>query len=206
MRKIYFIILAFLLTANPAASVEKTLTVEEQKDAAFEVFAEILDISTSSNDRLQVLPKMMDKYNEIIDKYPEAPLAQESHMKLIQIYLRDYSPPDFNKAEMIYGKFSNRYPKSFLRGIVEETMGYKYYKYSEWNRLLNFTAPILDRYADNSGKARPALIFFYAEANYSLGNMKDAEKGYKLVIKLFPDGMESPRAKSRLAEIGEKPK
>lgn len=107
---------------------------------------------------------------------------------------------------MIYSKFTIRYPKSILRGIVEETIAKKYNKYAEWNRLLNFTAPIIDRYAVNSGKEGPAMIFLYAEANYFLGNIKDAEKGYKLVMKLFPDGMESPRAKTRLEEIGEKPK
>ncbi len=204
MRKIYFLVFAFLLTAGSAAAVEKPLTTEEQEVRALAAFKEILDISVSSSDRMQVLPEMEKKYLEIIEKYPEAPLAQESHLRLIEIYLNDYSPPDFEKERMIYGKFINRYPQSLLRGYVEETIAKKYHKYAEWGRLLNFTAPILDRYADNSGSARPALIFLYAEANYSFGNMKDAEKGYKLVMELFPDMSESSRAEKRLAEIGKK--
>ncbi|MBI4698949.1 MAG: hypothetical protein HY758_08610 [Nitrospirae bacterium] len=51
---------------------------------------------------------------------------------------------------------------------------------------------------------RPMLLFFYSEANYGLGALADAEKGYKLVIELFPGSGESKKAKTRLEEIRNK--
>lgn len=68
MKKICIIVFAILLTVSSTSLIEKAplpeekpLTVEEQRDRAFEVFNEILDISVSSSDRIQVLPEMEKK-------------------------------------------------------------------------------------------------------------------------------------------------
>jgi hypothetical protein len=44
----------------------------------------------------------------------------------------------------------------------------------------------------------------YAEANFNLGNFKEAEKGYKIVMDLFPKLNESKKSMARLEEIGKK--
>jgi len=174
-------------------------TLREQE--SLEIFTEILDLIESSEDRQTVLPQVEELYDKIIREYPDTPLAQESYWRLITIYIEDYSPPEFEKAEIRYAEFIEKYPNSILRGMVEETLGKSYYKHAKWNKLLEFCTPAFKDYLEKGKHPRASLIFMYSEANYNLGNLKEAEKGYKIVAELFPKLMVGKRSKAMLEKM-----
>jgi outer membrane protein assembly factor BamD (BamD/ComL family) len=177
----------------------KIRTAEEKK--SFDIFNEIFSISNSSRDRQTVLPKIEALYMQIISDYPETPLAQESHWRLIHIYVRDYAPPDYGRAEMLYHDFLTKYPDSPLKGVVADTLGRSYVKHGEWSRLLTLCSPSYRRYVEKKITPRASLMFMYAEAHYHLGNMEQAENAYSLVSGLFPDLMVGKKSKSMIEKI-----
>ncbi len=209
---IYIFLFIFLVSACATAPVEKVgerkpssetkaLSPAEQDARALVAFNEILTISQSSDSRWAALPQIEEKYNEIITKYPEASLAQESYWRLIAIYVNDYNPPAYDRAEALYSEFLKKYPQSDLRGFVDETLGISYYKNAEWDKLLKVCLPSYQKYIEEGKRPRPSLLFMYSEANFNLGNFPEAEKGYKILIDMFPRLNESVKAKARLEEI-----
>ena len=179
---------------------ENKIRTEEEKQS-FEIFTEIFSITRSTRDRQTVLPKIEALYMKIIRNYPETPLAQESHWKLINIYVRDYAPPDYGKAEMLYRDFLTKYHNSPLKGVVADTLGRSYVKHGEWSRLLTLCSPSYRGYVEKKITPRASLMFMYAEANYNLGNMEQAENAYSLVSDLFPDLMVGKKSKSMIEKI-----
>ncbi len=141
---------------------------------------------------------------EIISKYPQTGLAQESYWKLINIYLVDYSPPHYIRAHSLYSEFLGRYPRSPIRGLIEWTLVKRYYNDARWDDLIKVCAPAFETNANEGKKLRPALIFICAEAHFHLGNFVEAEKGYVNMIELFPDLRESEKSKARLEEMRKK--
>jgi tetratricopeptide (TPR) repeat protein len=178
----------------------KTSSEHEEKKA-LETFEEILELVNSAGDRQNVLPQIEERYKKIINDYPETPLAQESYWRLIKLYVEDYFPPDHGKAEQVYDAFLKRYPDSGMRSMIDETLGRSYQKHAKWNMLLGLCKPTYEGYENNGKFPRPLLLFFYSEAQYNLGNIPDAIKGYNTVIKLFPRSGFSSRAKAKLEEI-----
>lgn len=174
---------------------------EEQEAGSIDAFRELLEISSSSSDRGDVLVAMQDKYLEIIKNYPDAPLAQESYYRLITILLTDYYPPEFDRAESHYNDFIKKYPGSKFKYLIDTTLGTGYLKSRQWEKLSVLTKYALDDYT-RSGKAdSPTLLFMYAESNYNLNNINEAEAGYNAVIRLFPDFGDGIVSKARIEEI-----
>jgi tetratricopeptide (TPR) repeat protein len=212
MNKAYIIICIFTvfsLSACATAPGEKgketrpeiALSPEEREAGAFEKFNEILVVSRSTKNREAVLPEMVELYTGLIDEYPDVPVAQESYWKLIEIYVKDFSPPDYKKAEALHNRFVRNYPQSGLKGLVEKTLAVSYYRNKEWDRLLKLSAPGFKGFIEKGGPPFPFLIFMYAEANFQLGNYKEAEKGFQIVIEEFPQLNENKRAKARIEYI-----
>lgn len=166
--------------------VQKAPVHKEEEVKSLELFTEVLDLVESSDDRKTVLPQIEELYSKIIEQYPTAPLAQESYWKLITIYVEDYSPPEYDKAEAMYYEFIEKYPQSFIKGFIEDKIGNSYYKNKEWERLLKLTAPVYQEYIDSGVQPRASMMFMYAESQYNLGNTEEAEKVYKMTEKLFP--------------------
>jgi TolA-binding protein len=188
-------------TEQPPEEAQKGPAHTEEEEKSLEVFAEILALVESTNDRKSVLPKIEALYEKIIREYPDAPLAQESYFKLITIYLEDYSPPEYDKAEMMYEEFLDKYPQSFFKGFIEDTLGNSYYKNGDWDRLLKFTSPAYQEYHDKGKQPRASMLFMYSEANYRLGNMKKAEEGYQLVAALYPKLIVGIKSKKMLEKM-----
>lgn len=189
---------------EPPAEPEEGLSLNEQEVKSIEKFNEILMVSRASKDRKAVLPRMEKLYSELISDYPEAPLAQESYWKLIEIYVEDYSPPEFDKAEELYKSFNTAYPASPLRGMVDRTIAVSLYRHKEWQRLLRLSTPFFSKYAESGEVRTPLFIFMYAEAHFNLGNYDEAEKGFRIVIEKFPQLNEDKRAQQRLDYIRRK--
>jgi hypothetical protein len=183
--------------------IEKNQTRTEHEVKSLELFNEILNITWSSNDRQSFLPRIEALYTQIIIKYPDTPLAQESYWRLIAVYINDYSPPNFDKAKARYNEFRVKYPLSPVRVFVDDTIGNGYYKHEKWNSLLELSRPIYNEYIESGKRTQPFLMFMYSEANYHLGNIDEAEKGYKIVSELYPRLIAGKKSASMLKKIEE---
>ena len=180
------------------AEMKKAYTPTSQEAGSLKVFSEILDVIESTRDRKSILPKIEELYDKIISEYPDAPLAQESYWKLITLYIEDYSPPAYDKAEARYNEFIKKYPKSALKGFLSEELGRSYYRNAMWKKLLEVCTPLFREHIEQGTRTRASLLFMYAEANYNLGNVAEAEKGYEIVVEKFPKLNEGVKSKSRL--------
>jgi len=189
---------------TPPAEIKKAPVPTAEETKSLELFTSILDLVESTEDRKSVLPKIEELYENIIRQYPEAPLAQESYWKLITIYVEDYSPPAYDKAEIKYNEFLKKYPQSYIKGFIDDTLSNSYYKNADWNGLLKLTSPVYREYLEKGKQPRASLMFMYSEANYNLGNIVEAAEGYKIVSELFPKLMVGIKSKQMLEKIGSK--
>jgi tetratricopeptide (TPR) repeat protein len=180
---------------------DKVPAPKKDETKSLELFSEVLELVESTADRKSVLPKIEELYNEIIEQYPDAPLAQESYWKLITIYVQDYSPPAYDRAKTRYEEFKNKYPQSFLQGFIEDTLGNSYYKNGEWDSLLELTMPSYREYVEKGKEPRASMMFMYSEAKYNMGFIEEAEEGYAIVAKLFPKLIVGIRSKKMLSII-----
>lgn len=189
---------------KPPAETKLAPAHTEEETKSLELFTNILDLIESTDNRKSVLPKIEGLYENIIRQYPDAPLAQESYWKLITIYVEDYSPPAYDKAEIKYNEFLKKYPQSYIKGFIDDTLGDSYYKHTNWNGLLKLTSPVYNDYLENGKQPRPSMMFMYAEANYNLGNIEEAGKGYEIVSELFPKLVVGIKSRQMLEKMGSK--
>ena len=186
---------------RPAAAAGKIVHPTEREAGSLRVFSDALDLIQSSKDRKAVLPQVENLYKKIINDYYDTPLAQESYWRLISIYIDDYSPPAYEEAESLYQDFLNKYPGSPLRGFIAETLGKSYYKSAQWDKLLKVCTPAFKEYTEEGKRPKPSLMFMYAEANFNMGSVAEAERGYEIFLEVFPRAGNSIKAKTRLEEI-----
>ncbi len=187
-------------TDRGAEEASTGLSVEEQDKGALELFQKAFDVLQSS-DRKTAVPKMETLYREIIDKYPKAALTQEAYWRLVLIYLRDYEPPAFDKAEATYKDFVEKYSGSQFGREMEGDISDAYYRMGKWESLLKFYTPAVRQYIEKGTLARPRGMFMYSEAKMNLGDTVEAVKGYKIVVARFPESREGSMAKQRLEAI-----
>lgn len=185
--------------------VRPSLSPAEQDAKALELFMSISEIFDQSS-RQEALPKVEALYLKIINDYPDAALGQECYWRLIIIYVRDTNPPQFEKAETYYGRFIKKYPDSQFRREIEDVMSKAYFASGKWENILAFYSPAVERYIKTGKLDRPQDMFLYAEAKLNLGDLTESEKGYRIVISLFPKSRESSISKQRLVEIEKKKK
>ncbi len=188
------------LKAPEQTEQHEQLSPQEQKIRSLEVFKKILRLRESATGP-EVVKEAEALYNEIIQKYPASPLAQESYLHLIKLYLRDYSPPEIQKAETVYSKFIEQYPTSPLRARAEDLMTRFYYGFRMWKKLIHLHKGRIKKFAQTGNIDNIDYLFFYSEALYHLGDLQEAEKGYKWVIKKAPQSNTALKAKNRLQEI-----
>ncbi len=179
------------------------LSVEEQNKKALEAFKTILDLS-ESGDRQTVLPQLEAAYSNVISSYPKASLTQEIYWRLIQIYVNDYHPPAFEKAEGLRSEFYKKYPDSKLRDLIDRALADGYFRDSKWEKLVSLLASSIKQSIETGKFTRIFDIFMFTEAKFRLGDLVEAEKGYKIIIANFPQSRESKIAKQRLVEIEQK--
>ena len=94
------------------------LSHAEQREQAYEIFKQIRELSDSQS-RQKNLPQMKELYREIIDKYPDIVLAQESYLRLIIIAREEKTASGDAEAERLYQEFLGKYPDSNLKKILE---------------------------------------------------------------------------------------
>jgi tetratricopeptide (TPR) repeat protein len=174
---------------------------EEQEMRSAEAFNDLLEITSSSPDRDSILPAIQNKYLEIINNYPDAPLAQESYYRLIGVFLKDYYPPDYKSAEQYYADFIRSYPDSKFKYLVNVDLGRSYFRSQQWEKLMVLTKYAFDDYKKKGSAGSPTLLFMYAESNYNLGNINEAEEAFRAILKMFPTFADGVRSQARLDEI-----
>lgn len=177
------------------------LSAEQQDKKALELFKKAYEILGDSS-RKEAVPKLEALYREIIDNYPKAVLTQECYWRLILIYLNDYSPSAYDKVESAYNAFIVRYPASQFRGEVEDAISQNYFHNGRWDAIIKLYTPAVRNYIKTGKLSRPQEMFMFAEAKLKLGDAAEAEKGYKIVIGLFPNSRQGSVSKLRLEDIG----
>jgi tetratricopeptide (TPR) repeat protein len=188
------------------ATKKEISPTRQLENKSLNIFADILDLVGSTDERQSILPKIEELYTKIINKYPDVPLAQESYSQLIGINLKDYNPPKTDKAMMLYKEFIGKYPESTLRAYAENKLGKSLYKNAEWKMLLDLCAPTYTHYVENGRHPRASLLFMYAEANYHLGNMEEAKKAYEIASELFPELREGRQSIVMITRLTKKKK
>lgn len=108
-----------------ATELANQLTPEEQQTMAEKLFTEILDLTLTTNDRREIFNDMERLYLEIINKYPEAHLVHEAHVRLIKLYLVVEVPGNLARAEKLYQDYCRKYPDSTFRDRIRETIDKK---------------------------------------------------------------------------------
>ncbi|MDP2166785.1 MAG: hypothetical protein Q8J64_00450 [Thermodesulfovibrionales bacterium] len=192
---------------EPALPKEKLpqLPIEEQNQRSMEIFEEILEM-TAGGDREAALPMMMAGYQRIINEFPDTPLAQDSYWRLIKMNLDDHQPPGIEDAERLRREFMKKYPGSNLTLAIDDTLVRAYYQHHLWQKLLEFTTPAAREYIKTGNLRGPFFLFLYTEAKLNLGDLTEAEKGYRIIIELFPGTSEAAISQKRLEGIKEKTK
>ncbi|GBD99000.1 hypothetical protein BMS3Abin07_01031 [bacterium BMS3Abin07] len=180
-----------------------TLPLEEQTKKSLELFNEILNIS-QERDRRANPDRMAELYARIINDYPGAPLAQESYMRLIGLYLRDYVPPRQREAMDLYRDYRKRYPESPLRNAVEDIISRFYYDKGEWVELKAFVSPYIKKFIETGELKTPVHLFYYSEAKFNLNDLRESYKGYEIIISKFPRTRSAGISEERLKEIRKK--
>ena len=174
--------------------------LEEQDKQALQTYSEILEMTVDA-DRMSILPQMEEKYLQIIREQPDSFLARESYWRLISMSLEDYYPPRLQRAEGYYAEFVKRYPDDRLRMILDDTMVRYYYKHKMWEALLGQTARHAAQYVKTFKLRTPMFVFLYSEAKFNLNDLKEAKKGYRIVLKHFAGSTEGRISRDRLKEI-----
>jgi hypothetical protein len=176
------------------------LSPEEQKNASLKLFNTILELSKDEV-RQENLDVIVGLYIRIINDYPDAPLAQESYMRLIGVYLRDYSPPREDDVMVLYRYFRSRYPESPLKNAIEESISRHYYRKKEWNELEAFVTPYIKEFIKTRELKKPDHLFYFSEAKFNTDNYKEAYKGYSIILKKFPRWRDAKTCRERLDVI-----
>jgi TolA-binding protein len=209
----FFCTIVFLLSAcatTPDVTEEKKIppekkppTEEEVKNAA-DIFNRILEVIVSTEDRQSVLPEVEGMYMEIVDNYPNLMLAEESLWRVITMNIEEYNPPRIERAEKLYHEFHKKYPGSPFNIYLEQSFGQFYYLNKIWDKLMRFFTPQIKGFIQSGKLTNPYPMFMYSEAKFNLGDLVEAEKGYKIVIEFFPHTSEGKTSKNRLREIQDK--
>ena len=191
--------------AKPSVETEQKLSPDDREAKAYELFNEIL-ILTETPDTNAVLPQMEALYLRIIREYPDTALAQESYWRLISLYVEKNTPPEYEKAETCYHEFLKKYPGSVIKNLIEDTLSKSYSRNEKWDKVLKLCLPAVKEFDEKNKLSNPNTAFMYAEANFNLGDLKEAERVYKIVIELFPNSRIADISKKRLEDILKKTK
>ncbi len=188
---------------TPTPAPAEKLPPAEQEQKALGVFEEMLAM-TADVDRTEVLPQLESGYLKVINEYPDSEFAQESYWFLIRMYLDDYTPPLTGEAEMLYGEYKMKHPDSGLKVILDDTMIRFFYRNYLWEKLIEYTTPAVKGFIQTGSLNGPFYLFLYSEAKMNTGDAPEAEKGYKIIMQMFPSSKEALVSKDRLKELGMK--
>ena len=191
-----FSMISCATSTKETLSPEPQVSVDEQNKRVLEALQEI-SLMSKDPDQKNNRSRKETAYLDIIKKYPESHYRAECYRILMTIYLTEYKPPEFEKAELLRNEFAKKYSDSNMNDTLAEA----YYRYGEWKKIMVLYTPAIKRFIATGELMRPMDIFMYAEAKFHLGEKDEARKGYNIVMYYFPDSELSYKAKLRLDEI-----
>jgi outer membrane protein assembly factor BamD (BamD/ComL family) len=106
-----------------------------------------------------------------------------------------------DEAVIIYREFLTKYPDSPLRNTMEGAFEQFYCAANLWDDLLCFEEPAAKEFISTGKISNPDSTFFYSEARYNLSDYREAFKGYRIVIKFFPESRNAKKARERIVQI-----
>lgn len=190
-------------TEKPPTSSEtpgKELSGEEQNALAMVEYEKILSEITERGKR-NILPELEQSFRDVIARYPDAFLAQESYWRLVEMNLTYYVPPRLDEAEQLRNEFVAKYPDSRMINIIDDSIVRFYYSGQYWDRLLNICSYHVRKYLETDRLESPLFMFYYAEAKFNLNDLVEAEKAYRIVTRRFPGSHEARIAKDQIMKI-----
>ena len=170
-----------------------------QQEKAFKLFRQIFEMS-SGVERAVNFSRMQELYQQIIVECPDAPLAQESYLRLITMAFES-EPPQTKNALSLFERFKKKYPNSPLMNSIRSTLTKLLYGTQAWQELLDMESPLVEQYFVSGKIASPVSIFYYAEANYHLQAYSEAAKGYRAIIDNYGETRMAPIAALRMDKI-----
>lgn len=182
------------------ASVSANQPISLQKQESLKLFKKIFELSSDKQEAGH-FDRIAKLYNQIIQNCPDAPLAQESYFKLIELYFSAYTPPLQEKATELFGQFKRSYPESRLFGVIKYAMAKGYFACKSWQDLAQLeSSPVAEYFA--TGKIdTPLSLFYYSEAKYNLGEIEEATKGYRALVENFPETLVARTAENKIVRI-----
>jgi len=197
-----FILMTFLLVSCKAAPVKQapSLTVTQQEELAMKKFREILD-STKELKRQDAVPLIMNGYDEVIEKYPDSYLAEESYYRKMSIYLLENYPPMEKEAEDVYREYFSKYKKPRMGMAMNGDLARYYYNNQKWEKLARFTTPFMREYVRTGKYGDTVFLFLYTEAKFYLKDYEEARKGYQIIKKNFAGKPDARNAEQRIEYI-----
>ena len=174
--------------------------VSTQQQEASGLYKKIFELSSKKN-RAGYLEKRTELYGRIIQNCPDAPLAQESYFKLIELFFNEYTPPLKEKATALFIQFKSRYPDSRSTGVIKYAMAKGFYATKSWKDLARLEYLAVEDYFATGKIDSPLSLFYYSEAKYNLDDFEAAVRGYNTLVKNFPGTLVAKTAQERATLI-----
>ena len=188
--------------AGPALPVKSSAVrpVSTQQQEAAGLYKKIFELSLEKN-KAGYLEKRTELYGWIIQNCPDAPLAQESYFKLIELFFNEYTPPLKEKATELFAQFKSRYPDSRAVGVVKYAVAKGLFATKSWEDLVQLESSAVEDYFDTGKIDSPLSLFYYSEAKYNLDDFEAAGKGYSALVENFPDTLVAQPAQKKMVRI-----
>jgi len=187
-------------TGLPPEPIQEEMPAEIQEELSMASF-ELLLSRTQDLSMKERRPILEKGYYQMIEKFPDSFLSEESHMRLILLYMEQFNPPQVEKAEQIYRDYYQNYPQPRLGRAINETMARSYYNVGEWRRLEEFCVPFVKRYLESKDVNNSLYMYYYSEAKFNQGELLEAERGFRMLSRDFGDSGLGGTARMRLEDI-----
>ena len=187
---------------EPVLQASKVQPLELQQQESVKLFKQIYKLS-SENNKANHLERITELYLQIIQNCPDAPLAQESHFLLIELFFNDYTPPLKEKAADLFRQFKDKYPHSRSMGVIKYAVAKGFFANKFWEDLVRLESSSVKKYFTTGKIDSPLSLFYYSEAKYNLYEFEAAVKGYSALVENFPDTLVTQIAVKKLAQIDE---
>lgn len=188
---------------KPPENAVKKSRMKEREAKAYEIFEEILILTETSGDK-DVFKDIENLYLKIISEYSDTALAQECYWRLIMHYVEKRTPPMFENAENLHAEFLKKYPGSVINTLIVDTLSKGYHRNGDWEKLLTLNSNAVKSFYKTGKLSNPSPLFMYAEAQFNLGDLGEAEKAYNSILEKFPNSRMASQSKRRIEEINKK--
>ncbi|RME64769.1 MAG: outer membrane protein assembly factor BamD [Nitrospirae bacterium] len=207
MKRAFLLIGLVVFVFSGCATVEEKPSeapkpsVQKQQKEAMNLFQKILEVSEQKGPTPEALEEKIALLRQMPERYPDAPLSQEAYWHIINIYLNQFYPPKVEEAEKTYREFLKKYPRSPLKNAIESTFNLFYFQHKMWDKLERMHRARVKKFIETGRIDSPFYFYMYSLAKMNLGELEEAEKGFKWIILKYPTTQAAKDAKRQLKNI-----